>query len=303
MNIATLKPLISMLVSGCLLAVTAAPASIGTIKSPGDFRVDGSTIIGNGTVFNGNLIETKAARSIIELNGAQITLSPESRVKIFSDHTILENGTGVVRDADKHVIEAATLRISPATKDSVLQIEMTSLKRVSVSARNGSAEVRNASGLLVASLRSGMALAFDPQAAASTAVKMAGTLESRGGSFFLTDATSNIVVELRGANLAKFAGKKVEVTGSTIAGAAVAAGAAQAVQVTEMKAIGENLTKAAAAGAGAAAAGAAGAGAGAAAGIGVGATVAIVGGVAVAGTVGGLAAVGTFKNSVTASRQ
>jgi len=52
----------------CLLFVAmAAPLSIGFIKSTGDFRVDGSTIRQNGTVFDGNLIETTAARSVIEL--------------------------------------------------------------------------------------------------------------------------------------------------------------------------------------------------------------------------------------------
>jgi hypothetical protein len=305
MNKAISKSVISMLVSGCLLAVTAAPPYIGVIKSPGEFRVDGSTIRGNGSVFDGNQIETTSARSVIALTGVEITLSPESRAQIFRDRTVLEHGTGVVRDADKHVIEAASLRIAPAGKDTVLQVEMSGPNHVVVSSRNGSADVRNAGGVLVASLRTGMSLAFDPQATVPSAVKMTGILQSKGGSFLLTDATSNVTIEVRGANLAKFVGKKVEITGSILSNATATAGASQVVQVAEIKVAGsKTAAKAAGAGAAGAAGGAAaGAGAGAAAGISVAATAAIVGGVAVGGVVTGLAAAGTFSSSSSASRQ
>ena len=89
--------------------------------------MDGSTIRGNSTsVFDGDVIETTGGASrCVELNGARITLSPQSRAQgSFETASILENGTGLVRDAGKHVIEVATLRILlPASKDSVLQIE------------------------------------------------------------------------------------------------------------------------------------------------------------------------------------
>jgi hypothetical protein len=288
------KTQIALLVSGCLIAVTAAPPSIGTVRSAGEFRVDGSTVRGNATLFDGNLIETSSARSVIELNGMRITMSPDSRAKLFRDHTVFEKGTGVVTDAEKHVIEAATLRIYPATKSTLLQIEMSAPNHVAVAARNGSAEVRNGAGVLVAKLNAGMALAFDPQAGAATAVKMMGTVKEIDGKFFLTDATNNVTVELLGTDLAKYAGKTVEITGSTIPGATAIAGASQVVQVTEIKQVGRK----AGAGAGSAGAGSHGTG-----GIGVGTTVAIIGGVAVGGTVVGLAAVGGFSGSSSVSRQ
>jgi hypothetical protein len=286
-----LRPLISLFVSGCLLVVTAAPPSIGTVKSPGEFRVDGSLIRGNSTVFDGNLIETAAARSVVELTGAQITLSPQSRAKFFRDHTVLEQGTSLVKDSNRHVVEVASLRIAPGSKDSVLQIETSSPKRVVVSARSGAAEVRNSSGILVASLVPGMALAFDPQAGASPATSMTGILKAKGSAFILTDATTNVTVELRGTDLAKYVGKKVAITGSAIGGATAVAGASQVVQVTAINAAGNGKKAAAAAGAGAAG------GAAAAAGLSTAATVAIVGGVAIGGTLVGLAAAGSLSSA------
>lgn len=275
----------------CLLLVAvAAPLSIGFVKSTGDFRVDGSTIRQNGTVFDGNLIETTAARSVVELASTEITLSPESRAKIFRDHTILEKGTGVVKESGSHVIEADTLRISPSAKDSVVQIDVTSSTNITVAARSGSADVRSASGVLVASVRPGLAMAFGSQAGAATAFDMTGVEEFKDGKYFLTDSITHVTVQLDGPELAKYVGKCVEVTGSIIPGATPPAPASELVQVARIKA----------GSCGASGAGAAG-GAAARGGLSTAAKVAIIGGVAAGGAAVGLAAAGTFGTSPSAS--
>ena len=276
----------------CLLFVAmAAPLSIGFIKSTGDFRVDGSTIRQNGTVFDGNLIETTAARSVIELASVEITLSPDSRAKVYRDHTILEKGTGVVKETGNHVIEADTLRISSSAKDTVVQVDVTSPSNITVAARSGAAEVRSASGVLVASVRPGLALAFGSQAGAATAFDMTGTEEFKDGKYFLTDDTTHVTVQMEGPDLAKFAGKCVEVTGSIIPGATPLSPASQLIAVATIKASSCRT------GAGP------GGGAGAAVGTGLstGAKIAIIGGVAAAGTVAGLAAAGSFSSGPSAS--
>jgi hypothetical protein len=284
------KPILSLIAAGSFFLVTAATTSIGFVRSAGDFRVDGSVVRGNSTVFDGNVIETEAARSVIQLNGVQLTLAPESRAKIYHDRAVLEKGTGTLRDDDRQVFEAASLRISPSAKDSVVQVDLLSANRISVMALSGGAQVRNSSGLLVASVRPGMALAFDvpPQAGGSSAVKLTGMVSVKDGKYYITDGTSNVTAELRGNDLAKFVGKTVEISGSIIPNATPAPGASEVVQVSGS----HKAVAAAAAGA---------AGAGAAVGLTTGATVAIVGGIAVAGTVGGLAAAGTFKSSSSAS--
>jgi hypothetical protein len=293
------KYMMSLLAAGSLLLVSAASPSIGFVKSAGEFRVDGSAVHGNSTVFEGALVETNAARSVIQLSGARITLAPDSRVRVYRDRTVLEKGSGSVRDGDRHIIEAATLRIAPSARDSVVQIDLTSPLHVTVGARGGPAEVRNSSGVLTASLLPGMALAFNPQAASAAAVKLTGVIESRAGAYLLTDETTKITVQLlEGPDVTRYVGKKVEVTGSSIPGASPLGGASQLVRAVTIKPAGDKRKVAAAAGAAGAGAGAAAAGAGAsaaAAGLSGAAVGAIVGGVAVAGTTGGLAAAGTFS--------
>jgi hypothetical protein len=262
-----------------------AVPSVGIVKSTGDFRVDGSTIRGNSTVFEGNLIETTAARSTVQLGEAQITLLPNSRAKVYRDHTVLESGSELMRNGEKHMIEAATLQIASAAKDGVVLVAMGGPNHVTVFASSGTAQVRTAAGLLVASLRPGMELAFTPQAGAATAMQMAGVLESTNGKFFLTDTTSKTRVELRGTDLAKFKGKSVQITGSTILGATAAGGASQVVQVTKIEQVN---AKAAGRAAGAAAGGTAGAAAGGTAGAAAGGTA----GAAAGGTAGAAAAGG-----------
>jgi hypothetical protein len=271
-----------------LFIVTAAPSSIGFIRSSGDFRVDGSIVSGNGTVSEGNLIETEAARSVVQLETVQITLAPESRARVYRDRTILEKGSGLLRDGDKHVFEVESLRIAPASKDAVIQVDVVGPARIAVAARSGSALVRNASGVLVADLGAGTALEFDPQAGAAAAVKIAGVVVLRNGSYLVTDGTTHVTSQLQGVNLAQFVGKKVEVAGSLIPGATPVAGATQVVQAASIRL--------------AAAGGAAAAGGGTAAAAGSHvAVIAIIGGVAVGGTVIGLAATGSLRGPASTS--
>jgi hypothetical protein len=280
----------SLLMTGGLLVLAAAPASIGIVKSTGQFRVNGSAIPGNGNLFEGDVVETAGARSIVQVGDSRFTLLPESRAHIFRDRTVLEKGSGLLVGALGRTVEAATLRITPAAKTSVIQVEISAPNRISVAARDGGAEVRNSSGVLVASLRSGMALAFEPQVGAATsALKLTGTIEAHDGTFFLTDTTTNVSYQLQGADLAKYVGKSVQITGSSVPGATAAAGASQVAEVATVQ-----LSTAAAA---------AGGGAVAAVAVSHVAVVAIVGGVVVGGAAVGLAAAGTFSKSTSVSGQ
>jgi hypothetical protein len=259
--------------AGSLLALSAA-SSIGFVKCTGEFRVDGAAVRGNGTVFEGNLVETATARSIIQLGNAEITLAPESRARVYRDRTVLEKGSGTVKDGARHVIEAATLRISPSVGDSVIQIDITSPMHVTVAARGGSAEVRNSTGVLTASLRSGMALAFDPQAGAAAAVKMTGTIKLRDGKYYLTDETTKVTIQLmESPDVIKYAGVEVDLTGSSIPGATPLGGASQVVSAITIKPVKKNRKGA----------------------------IVIIGGVAAAGVVGGLAAAGTFSGGTVST--
>jgi hypothetical protein len=63
-----------LIAAGSLLAVVSGGPSIGFVKSAGEFRVDGSAIRGNGTVFEGALVETTTARSVIQLAAPRLPL-------------------------------------------------------------------------------------------------------------------------------------------------------------------------------------------------------------------------------------
>lgn len=293
-----LKFATSLFASGSLILVSAASPSIGIVKSTGEFRVDGSAVRGNGNVFEGNLVETAAARSVIQLADTQITLGPDSSARVYRDRIVLEKGSSSVKDGARHVIEAATLRIVPSTRDSVVQVEIAGPTRVTVAARGGAAEVRNSSGILTASLRPGMALAFNPQAAGANSVKMTGVIETRNGAYFLTDETTKVTVQIESNDVSNFVGKRVEIVGSSISGANPAGGASQLVRAVSIKSVKGGVTGASGGGAAAA-----GTGAGASTGLSGAAIGAIVGGVAVAGTLVGLAAAGTFSSDAPVSRQ
>lgn len=289
-----MRLLVCLILVGCVLILTASAPSVGIVKSTGDFRVDGSIIRGNGTVFDGNLIETTAARSTVQLGEAQITLLPNSSAKVYRDRTVLESGSELMRNGEKHTIEAATLQIASASKDGVVLVAMGGPNNVKVFATRGAAQVRTAAGFLVASLSPGMGLAFTPQAGAATSMEMKGVVESMNDKFFLTDITTKTRVELRGTDLARFKGKSVQVTGSVIMGAAAPGGASQVVQVTKIEQLNAQAATAAGlpagAAVGAANTGAAVGGGTTVLGIGVGPTVAIGAAAAAGITVGALAA-------------
>jgi hypothetical protein len=247
-------------------------------------------------------VETGDARSVIQLAGVQMTLAPDSSARVYRDRIVLEKGIGTVQEGSQHVIEAATMRIIPSTQDSVVQIEIADLSRVTVYARAGEAEVSNSAGILTARVRPGMALAFAPKAAPVSTVKMTGVVEARNGAYFLTDETTKVTVQVESKNASKYVGKRVEINGSPVAGAKPAGGASQVVRVETITRVADAARQGgdvAAAGGRGGAAGTPGATAGGAGSTGISAAAvgAIVGGAVIAGTVGGFAAAGTFSGS------
>jgi hypothetical protein len=273
----------------------AAPPVIGTVTASGAFRLNGDTVLANGTLTEGAVLETGRGSSSAQLaGGARLFLSPDSRGKLFSDRIILEKGETGVEHAVGFHLEALGLTIRPDRGTSTGRIALLGNNRVRVAALTGSFRVLNARGVLVGNVAAGLAVAFEPQApAAAAATHITGTLTEQSGHFLLTDQVTHVTVEITGQGLAAHVGQVVAVTGTLNAAATPIAGASQVIAATSVQTV---AAGAAAGGAGGAAGGAAAAGAGgAAAGVGIGATtIAIVGGVAAAATLGGLAASGAL---------
>lgn len=286
--------------------VWSAAAAIGTAAGRGNFELNKKTVAGNGTVRAGDQIATAGGGSTLRLeDGTRVDLSPRSAGEVHRDRLILASGTAAVRPQTGFGVEAASLTIRPEAGNSSLTSRATVTyldgNRVQVSADGGNYQVKNRQGVLVARVMPGRALVLAPQAGVNSRMILSGVLETSRGRFFLTDQTAAVKFQLSGADLDRFSGKQVSVTGSLMEGVAGTDGAAQVVAVhlvelamqIEGAAAAASSSGAGGAGAGAGA-GAAGAGAGGAAGAGAaGAGAAGAGAGAAGAAAGGLAGMST----------
>lgn len=310
-------------------------AAIGTAVTQGSFRIDGATVAGNATLFEGTTLETHLSSSSLALaSGPRLMLGADSRGRVFGDRLELERGAGEMRGAAGFRLEALGLTVRTETGRGAARVRLEGTARVQVAAIEGGLRVLNSRGVLVAEMNAGSALEFAPQlggGSASEQEKLTGCLRSSSGHYLLTDEITNVTVEVTGSGLDKENGNRVQVTGLMDPAGTPVSGATQYVRVNSLKRMGRGCpaNRAAAAGAGGAAAnqgaaaanqggaagdaaknggakgggtngGAAGAGSGgggtASAGGIAATTLAIVGGVAAAAVVGGLAATGTFSS-------
>jgi hypothetical protein len=300
---------LAVLILGVMPGLTiAALPVIGTVTASGAFRLNGDTVMGNGTLTEGAVLETGRGYSSVRLTGgARLSLSADSRGKLYSDRIILEKGEA--RLIETHVengigfhLEALGLTIRPDRGISTGQIGLLGSNRVRVAALAGGFHVLNARGVLVGNVAAGSALAFEPQAPAAAAVThITGTLTQQNGHFLLTDQVTHVTVEVTGQGLQSQVGQVVQVTGTLNASATPVAGATQVIAASSVQTVAAAGGAAGGATGGAAAAGAGGAATGAGIGIGV-TTIAIVGGVAAAATLGGLAASGALPGQSSESR-
>jgi hypothetical protein len=275
----------SLLAAGLALNMGwAAPPVIGTVLANGGFRLDGSTVMGNGTLFEGSTIETQKAGSSIQLSsGARLSLGAASRGKLYGDHMVLEKGESQLENATGFRLLALGLTIQPERGSSTARVVLDGTTRARVMVLTGSFRVLNARGMLVGNLAAGTALAFEPQPAASNATRITGLLEKRDGHFFITDDVTKVTVQVAGPDLDAQVGSRVEVTGTMDPAAAPVSGASEVIRATHVRRLPKGSGSAAPAGS----AGSSGAGPS-------GGVIAIIGGVAAGAVLGGLAAAGSL---------
>ena len=207
------------------LTLTAAGPAIGFVQASGEFRLNQAVTRGNGTLFDGSLIETSAVRSDVSLTaGGHLALAPNSKTRIYKDRAILESGSAEIAVSDYKLI-AANLTITGSSA----QVAVDSPTKIRVGALSSPVEVRNSGNFLLARLNPGHALEFDNQGGASGPVKLKGTLKcNKDGDktvYSITDDTTNVTYEVQGKSLDKYCGKVITVNGSVVPGAAGAAGA------------------------------------------------------------------------------
>ncbi len=272
-----MKILAVLILCGAVVSVAAAPPVVGVAQGNGDLRIDNAAVSGNGTLFDGSVIETGPTRSELTLSsGSSLTLVGRSRAKVFSDRLELEPGGAEVRRTSDFEIAAQNLRITPSHSGARVQVAVDDDQAVRVAALQGEAEVRSGAGVLVARVRPGMALALRPQPENSTA-RVTGIVRQEGNRFLLTDETTNVTVELRGDTLMLKPGTRIEAVGTILEGADAGEGVAHVIEVETASPLGPAPGTM----------GQGAAGAGTAKGI-SGGTIAILSGIGAAGTIGTL---------------
>ena len=246
------QSLVALILTINLGLMSAAGPSIGVAQANGDFSIDGAKVTGNATLFEGSRVETGNAASRLQLgSGTKVQLASNSRGRVYRDHLILENGSGQFQAAKDYQVEVLSLRIAPAQGGSSAKVIVKNSNKVQVSALNGAVSVTNRKGILVANLMKGTALEFTPQEhpGAPAMSTMTGCLRKHEAHYLLTDETSNVTVELKGAELEKNVHHRIRITGTGQTGATPYAGATQLIQVSTLETLGGCKTHAFPAGA------------------------------------------------------
>ncbi len=291
MKFSSVQSVLAFAVSLNLALGYAASPGIGTVTSPGAFRLDRATVISNGTLFEGSLIETGTASSSVQVsNGARLSLTADSRGRIFGDRLVLEKGSGTLENSIGFKLVALGLTIQPERANSTGNIVIENRNRIQVRSSSGALRVLNANGQLVANLSAGSALAFEPQGGPSNATRVLGCLEQKAEHYLVTDEVTNVTVEVAGSGVANEAGNRVEITGTLDPAATPSGKATQLVRVREVRRVTKGCGSSAAAAGGAKGPGISGAATG---------TIAIIGGVAAAAVLGGLAAADALPGQAT----
>ncbi|MHB1934977.1 MAG: FecR family protein [Acidobacteriaceae bacterium] len=227
---------VSLFTCTCMLGATSVPA-IGTVTTNGEVQVDGSAVRSNATLFNGSVLQATVVRSDVRLaDGSKIVLNPGSRMTLYRDHAVLEQGLTLQRNAEKHAVVANGLRVSSENANGAVLVDVQDRTHMEVSARSGVADVRTPAGDLVARIEPGKALSFNTapmESVSASSVKLAGILRPVANHFVLTDSMTGVTFQLQGPNLTQYSGMPVQVIGMLASVAPTAPGATRMVNVSE----------------------------------------------------------------------
>jgi hypothetical protein len=197
--------------------------SIGTVSARGDMRVDGYTVTGNGTLFDGTTVETGQASATLRLNsGTEITLSTNSHGVVYSNHLVLLQGKSQLRTSSpSFLLEAKGLHVASNGSNTLGVVGLGPAKTVDVAAVTGELRILNDAGFPLASVATGAAFSFpqaqDQQPAAPPAgaplKEIEGEMTVENGNYYVTDIDSTKYELVTGNSLKKWVGKNVAVAG------------------------------------------------------------------------------------------
>ena len=140
--------LVVLLSTACSLQAETGP--IGSVFARGELRVDGHTIKGSCTAFDGTVVETgsepQSDANLRLTNGARITLHGNSRGTIYRDHFVLDRGEADLAAPAQYLLEADELVIRTTKPNSTEQIAIGAEHAIGVFAKEGQVEVTSPKG-------------------------------------------------------------------------------------------------------------------------------------------------------------
>jgi hypothetical protein len=193
-------------------------------------------VMGNATLFDGSVVETGQATADLRLEkGTEILLARDSRGTLHRDRLVLQGGQSEFSANSSFQLEASGLHVTPIEPDSRGVVSVKEGNTVEVAALKGILRVTTEKGVLLASVRPGLALSFAIAAQAPIGEFIVGVVSFENGHYYLT-TVDDAKYELIGRDFKKFTNTKVVVEGvQEKGGSNSSAGIPPIIQVTSIQ--------------------------------------------------------------------
>ncbi|MFY9746305.1 MAG: hypothetical protein WA891_10960 [Acidobacteriaceae bacterium] len=155
-----LQSAVALLACGCMVGYATAPTSIGILMTGSRALVDGAPARGNSTLFPGSVVKAGSTSSLQFTDGSSLVLQPGALVRVFPDHSVLEEGIATQRGSQKRELIVDGLTIASLSDHGTVAAAWRDNSHVEAVAQDGPAEVRTPVGQLVARLNPGEPLTF-----------------------------------------------------------------------------------------------------------------------------------------------
>jgi hypothetical protein len=211
---------------------------IGTASCAGTFWVDSAGVSNHATIFENSVIETEGAPARLQIAGeVRIVVDARSRARVYQDHLVLEKGRVQLDSGKDYRIEARTIRVLLGKPGARAVVTAGMSGEVEVAALGAAVHVANAEGVAVANVAAGHAVELRLGQTSEASV-LTGCVVKEGASYTLRDEVSAVTVELRGQEVAKQVGQRVQVTGAIVPAQRALAPADQVMQAHTVRALG-----------------------------------------------------------------
>ncbi len=220
----------------CSFAVAGSRA-IGTASARGDMVIDGESVKGNATLFEGTVVATTQATTTLRLNtGTEIKLATGSSGTLYGDRIVLQRGTSEFTPSSPFSLQANGLSVTSSAPNSRAVVSMSGSNVVDVTTVAGAVQVINERGVLLARVIGGRTASFALQqpTPGSGQVRISGQIIKADGHYFIVESVSNARYEITGRSFFWAENQEVTVTGTFDKSAPPVSGATGVIRVSAL---------------------------------------------------------------------